>query len=712
MAHARSDVVNGAQKTVEMTDGICYDALVDTVGKSLKNGDMRMKTFACRSLTLLLALMLLLSFCTVAAFASSEEAAGETSSEASIETASSEAGSGEADSGEAGSSGAASQEFGTFDEIAASAGVVIENGAVSYPENWNGTASGEITAEGMTGALITADEANGVAISLPAETDIYVIEDSVISATAGQKNNDLGYEAAYGVGVGVRTGELWIKNSKISSEGPRSAAVYMFRTTQPEATSLVVIDSEITTFTDMTDVWMPPFKLLAGGSRATLLMTRNNSWFVNSTVTSNNWGAISQDSVDANTYVINTCGTSMSGGYGTYLTYCMKLYASQLYGGQYGAFMCGTSLLETGTAADALADADAMSKTPDYVPVDQPTIIAAPVNAVVVHVSIGGLTHVAAGNFKGAILSTMTEDLPENVTPMAADDPFFMNMEMDSFGVSSGAAYFYNRNLYGSLILVRSMNTDFTFDDTDARTSNGVLLHSVLNYDPPQGIGYLSVGQGESEEIPGVNVTFKNGEYTGDILHQDYQRRMSVTVGENSVLTGAIVSGTWQGWLDLWSEQNLLDALKTDGYKEIPFASETWAADVQENLTRADDTAYADTENLGADVTVTAGGTWIVTGDSTMSSLTLEDGAVVAAPEGMILTVYVDADASNANSSYEGGTQLDELLPGSYNNVIITVSGGTSASSGEAGASSAEVGASSGEASASSGEAGSGEIVF
>ena len=32
----------------------------------------------------------------------------------------------------------------------------------------------------------------------------------------------------------------------------------------------------------------------------------------------------------------------------------MKLYASSLYGGQYGAFLCGTSLLETGTAADAI----------------------------------------------------------------------------------------------------------------------------------------------------------------------------------------------------------------------------------------------------------------------------------------------------------------------------------------------------------------------
>ena len=628
-----------------------------------------MTTFLRRSMAVLLTMMLLFSFCTAAALASSGEAgSGEASGETNSEA-----------SGEASGAGSGGQEFGAFSEIVASAGIVIEDGAVSYADNWNGTASGEITATGMTGASITATEANGVAITMAKETDTYVIEDSDIFATAGLKNNELGYEAAYGVGVGVSTGELWIRNSRIASEGARSTPVYMFSTAQPAATSLVVVDSEITTHTDKADIWMPPFKLLAGGSRATLLMTRNNSWFINSTVTSNNWGAISQDSVDANTYVINTTGTATEGGYGTYLTYCMKLYASRLYGGQYGVFMCGDSLIETGSAADALTDAEAMSKMPDYVPMDQPTVIAAPFNAIVVHTSTPGLERIAVGSFKDALVSTMPEDLPDTVTPMAADDPFFMDTDAP-FGAGSGAAYFYNRNLYGSLILVRSMNGDFTFDNTDARTSNGVLVQTVITYDPPAAVGYIPVGQGE--DLPGVKVTFRNGEYTGDLLHQDYQRRMTVTVGENSVLKGAVVSGTWQGWNDLWSEASLLEVLKENGYDEVPFASETWAADVQENLIRAEDADYAETENLGADMTVTSGGTWIVTGDSSLSSLTLEDGAVVAAPAGMTLTVYVNADASNADSAYTGGTPVDTLTAGTYENVILAVSEGA-ASSGE-----------------------------
>ena len=40
----------------------------------------------------------------------------------------------------------------------------------------------------------------------------------------------------------------------------------------------------------------------------------------------------------------------------------------------------------------------------------------------------------------------------------------------------------------------------------------------------------------------------------------------------------------------------------------------------------------ADTENLGADVTVKAGGAWVVTGDSTLNSLTIEEGAAEETP--------------------------------------------------------------------------------
>ncbi len=41
----------------------------------------------------------------------------------------------------------------------------------------------------------------------------------------------------------------------------------------------------------------------------------------------------------------------------------------------------------------------------------------------------------------------------------------------------------------------------------------------------------------------------------------------------------------------------------------------------------------------------------------------------------MILSAFIDADASNASASYSGGIQQDTLAAGTYRNVILTVSG-------------------------------------
>ena len=454
-----------------------------------------------------------------------------------------------ADDAGGGGGGSASQEFGTYDEVTSYAGIIIDGESITYAEDWNGTITiadgGSITAEGMTDVTVTAEEGNGLAISLASASDIFTIENCTISVTSGTINDDLGYEAAAGVAIGVETGELWIVDSYISSSGSRSTPVYMFSSTDDEATSLVVVDSTLEAYSDV--IWVPAFKLVANGARATILMTNNDSWFYGSTVISNNWGAISQDSVDATTYVVNTVGISTEGGYGTYLTYGMELYGSELYGGQYGIFMCGTSIITTDTGANV--SEEAMSKVPDYEVEDTTTIVAAPFNAVVVHNSLQDTTMVAEGYLNNSILSTLLEDLPDSVTAMSYDDDFLLDTTMDSYGVSSGAAYFYSRNLYGSIVLVRSMNADFTFDNTELRTSNGVLVQSVITYDPPSASGYLSVGEGES--VAGVNATFLNGDYTGDILHQDYQRSGSVTVGEDATLTGKIVSGTYAAWLDL-----------------------------------------------------------------------------------------------------------------------------------------------------------------
>lgn len=586
--------------------------------------------------------------------------------------------------GPGGPGGSAGQEFATFDEVKESALLSVDGAekTVSGLDKLDSALAegGSMTAEAASGLMLTGDELqNGLALdmgegayTIGGDETFYEKDgksyNSVITVASGEGNNDKGYEAVYGVGVGLKSGELRIKNSYIASEGPRSTPVYAFSTEAPNATSLVVENSTLKAHSD--SIWMPPFKLLAGGARATLLMTRNNSWIYGSELLSNNWGALSQDSVDAYTYVVNSTGKSTEGGYAAYLTYGLRFYGSQLYGGQYGIFMCGESDALTDTGAAALTDETAMSKSPDFqVDSEAKSIVAAPFNAIVVHNSLPNLDMVAKGVFKNTTLSTMKEDLPEDVKAMEADDEFFMpGVDILGSGKGCGASYFYSRNLYGSLALIRSMNADFTFDNAETKPSNGVLLQSVVTYDPPMASGYLTPGQGD--EVPGITATFLNGSYEGDVLHEDYHRHMKVTVGENASLTGEVVSGTWAAWNDKWSEENLTLALEEDGYTPEVFNNPDWAADVQANLVRAEDSAYEGTENYGVDLTVAAGGTWTVTGPSTLSSLTIEEGGKVL---GEGLNVYVNCDASNdsLSYSYDAAEQVEELAPGTYENVVL-----------------------------------------
>lgn len=599
-----------------------------------------------------------------------------------------------------GGAGSAGQEFATFEEIQAHAAVEVADGSVyavsgdvPAPEgtDFAGTMEikGSATAEGISGLYIEGEElSNGLVLNLPDENSEFILGgeetfyevdgkeyNSVIKVASGEGNNEAGYEAIHGVGAAMDSGSLIIENSYLSSDGPRSTSVYAHSTESPNATSLVVKDSKLVAHSD--SIWMPSFKLLAGGARATLMMTRNNNWFYGSEVVSNNWGAISQDSVDAMSYVVNTSGIATDGGYGAYLTYGLRLYGSDLYAGQYGLFLCGTTDMLSDTGAAALEDETAMSKYPDFsVDAERVSHIGGAVNAVVVHNSLPDYTMVSKAEFRNSVLSTMEEDLPESVTPMAYDDEFFLpGVDPLGSGKGCGSAYFYNKNLFGSLVLIRSMNSDFTFDNTTTASSNGVLVQSVVTYDPPQAVGYLTPEQGA--EVAGVNTTFLNGTYDGDVLHQDYQRGMTLTVGENATLTGKVVSGTYAAWNNLWSEESLTAMLEDDGYTPEIFDNDVWVEDVALNLIRAEDTVYEGTENFGVSVTVEKGGKWLVDGDSSLRSLTIEEGAEVAAPEGCTMTVYTGADVSNDKLFYDetGAQTLEALTPGTYENVVIRIEG-------------------------------------
>lgn len=580
----------------------------------------------------------------------------------------------------AGESASVGKEFATYDEVLASSAIAIDGVTVYTNEledaaygdletGFKGSAAlddkdGILTSHGASGLKIEGEAlSNGIAIELNSEDETFMLGggdiyytingmfyNSIIKVDSGEGNEHEGCEAVYGVGVAINKGELWIRNSYIKSESTRSTSIYALSSNN---TSVVVVNSYLEAHSS--EVWMPSFKLLYGGARATLLMSRNNSWFYGSDIATNTWGAISQDSIDASTYVINSTMKATEGGYGSYQTYNLYLYGSKMYSAQYGIFMCGTSYVLTDTGAAGKADTKGMMlKVPDYVVRESTsTTVIAPTNAVVVHTSLAADNQIASGDFKNSVLSTMAADLPKDVGTLSYSDRFFIPGANPN-GDACGQAYFFNRNLFGSVILIRSMNADFSIDDTVMRSSNGVLLQSVITYDPPNASGYLPSGDTADS---GISVIFKNRTYTGDILHEDYQRQMTVTLGENAVFKGKVVSGTVASWNEKWSDENLAAAVAEDNIDTNGFG-EDWKELVRTELIQNSvDESY---ECKGVSMIIRGGAKWIITGTSSLSSLIIEeDGTIVSGVADLDIAVTVDGmETSIGAGIYTGATVL------------------------------------------------------
>lgn len=129
--------------------------------------------------------------------------------------------------------------------------------------------------------------------------------------------------------------------------------------------------------------------------------------------------------------------------------------------------------------------------------------------------------------------------------------------------------------------------------------SNGVLVHTVINSDKMNNL--LKPGDAEDPRVDNIHVTMNNMDVTGNILHEDYQRKMFMTL-ENTVLRGAVVSGTCESWNAKW----------LDCKNDTKFC---WAQDSQWS------TPY------GVYMTLGKGSKWIVSEASSLNTLTIENGA-------------------------------------------------------------------------------------
>ena len=214
------------------------------------------------------------------------------------------------------------------------------------------------------------------------------------------------------------------------------------------------------------------------------------------------------------------------------------------------------------------------------------------------------------------------------------------------------------------------------FDGCELKSVTNTLVHSHFSYDSMASGIYPQDGA----EYVGDEVVFRNMSAEGDVIHEDYMRKMLLTL-EDAELTGAVVGTTLAAWNNYWTAA--VSALPED---ELNDATDTATALENTLKQRIYNDAY---ETLwGVRMSMDAGSVWTVTGDSNLYSFTMADGAAVKAPEGQSLTIYVDCAMDNALETYDTATgrQIEAFEPGvEYSGVVILVGGASAeAPSGEA----------------------------
>lgn len=501
------------------------------------------------------------------------------------------------------------------------------------------------------------------------DTDYYEAPDGreynsviVMARGADEEQQTDATETAPGVGIAFNGSSLELKNVYISSAGTGRPCVHIPSPSRDNNASqlgdLICVDS---TFVD-------------DGTRALLLMG-GNVWFLNSDVTSNSWGALSYDNTSTIMYVVNaTVNTTNSSGYGVYdAAGCTAyFYGVKAVSGEIAVTVCRDAVLtvDSLTAADADAtdpydgSADlldvATSRVADYA---GRSFLAGAFTGINMHADMAGADTQTVAVLKDTIISTLREDVVfEDGTTY---DDIFNPIDLTTRGL---LRYLQWEDLAGACVVIKSHSGKLDLDGCELRSQTGVLVHTAFIYDsmasgiyPEDGVEYI-----------GDEINFRNMTAEGDILHEDYMRKMVLSL-ENTSLTGKVVSGTCASWNARWQTiEDPLPEMEAAGadVSELSFDAEEIKASFIYNETY--ETVW------GVRMSMDADSVWTVTGDSSLYSLTVAEGAQILAPEGQTLTIYTGVKMSGDDEFYDytTGTQVDSLEPGkTYEGVVILVGG-------------------------------------
>ena len=410
---------------------------------------------------------------------------------------------------------------------------------------------------------------------------------------------------------------LYISDSELVVDG---AARYV--TANYNDAKLIVNNSTVTSTgsNDNTADVAEPFSnaalLISGMARANFSIGATQTYYYDSVCTAEGWAALSTDSATGNgldLYAYNTEGIAENGGYSTYAdTNCrVWLYGSRLTAAEIGCIISKNGQIHSYDSDSAPED---VMQYHEGRKASVDSSIVGGRNAVMIHAPdmMGqGLMAADCGTFYA-----------EN-TALATDNDLRSTKDYNDYGEAVGA---YIDDVSGDIFLIRSTSADIQLKNVTMDSYNGVLVHTVLNADSMG--NFLAAGDGE--QVNPVAVSMEDMDVTGDILHEDYQRQMTVDL-EHTALTGKLVSGTMDSWNRQWAD-----------YGEV-----NWVVD---------DSYDAD---YGIALTVGDGAVWNVTGDSSLKSLTVMEGGTVQGD----ITLDGKPLTPEPGKTYTGNIQVTGSIP-------------------------------------------------
>lgn len=357
--------------------------------------------------------------------------------------------------------------------------------------------------------------------------------------------------------------------------------------------------------------------LISGTARANFSIGATQTYYFNSTCMAEGWAALSTDSATGDgldLYAYNTDGIAENGGYSTYAdTNCrVWLYGSRMTAAEIGCIISKSGQIHAYHSSAAGDDVMAYNEGET---VNEDSSILGGRNAVMIHAPdmMGqGLWAADCGSFTA-------ED-----TTIGTTQELVSTKDYNDYGEAVGA---YIDHVSGSVFLIRSTSANIDLKNVQMESYNDTLVHTVLNADSMG--NFLAPGDGE--QVNPIAVTMTDMDVAGDIRHEDYQRKMTVEL-DHTTLTGNIVSGTMDSWNSQW-----------ESYGDV-----NWVVD------ESFDAVY------GVGLTLGENAVWNVTGQSSLTSLAMAEGAALNGVDE--ITLDGEVLTPEPGKTYEGAI----VVSGSY----------------------------------------------